>query len=124
MSSLLLDTHVFLWWRIAAPRIEPARKAIAAADEVLVSIASGWECAIKISLGRLRLPEPFERGVADSGFTSLPVDCADIAIVATLPWHHRDPFDRMLIAQAMRGGHRLVTADAAFAAYGIPLLVL
>ena len=112
MTGLLLDTHVFLWWRENSPRLSGrARSSVAAADLVMVSAASAWEAAIKIGLGRLRLPDTFESGVLDSGFERLPVGFAHAEETGRLPPHHRDPFDRMLIAQARVERLTLVTHD-------------
>ncbi len=85
-------------------------------------MASAWEAAIKIGQGRLRLPEPFERGVTASGFLPLPITFEHAETLARLPWHHRDPFDRMLVAQAMVERMTIVTADRVFAAYNIPVV--
>lgn len=121
--SLLLDTHALVWWRALDPRLgEAARRAIAGAERVFVSAASAWEAAIKESRGKLRLPEPFERGVDESGFGRLGVSFEHARRAAALPWHHRDPFDRMLIAQAQGEGLAIVTADRIFAAYGVPVI--
>ncbi len=125
MAGLLLDTHAFLWWREDSPRIpERARAAIAAADLVFVSAASAWEAAIKIELGRLRLPEPFESGVVDSGFERLPIGFAHAEEAGRLAPHHRDPFDRMLVAQARVERLRLVTHDRRLEPYDAPILWL
>ncbi|HEX3345000.1 MAG TPA: type II toxin-antitoxin system VapC family toxin [Polyangiaceae bacterium] len=121
--NLLLDTHVVLWWRGDAERIAPAvREAIASADTVFVSVASAWEIAIKQALGRVRLPETFATGVDRSGFARLTITFEHAAAAARLPRHHADPFDRMLIAQAMAEGLRLVSADRAIARYGADVL--
>lgn len=123
VDRLLLDTHVFLWWRTNDPQLgTAAREAIARADVVLVSAASAWEAAIKARLGRLRLPEPFANGVADSGFRELPVRFPHAQRAAELPRHHDDPFDRMLVAQAEIEGLTLVTHDAAIWQYEILIL--
>lgn len=120
---LLLDTHVFLWWRANDPRLgAEGRQAIAEAGEVLVSAASAWEVAIKVTLGKLELPGPFEGGVDDSGFGKLPVMFAHAERVKALPPHHRDPFDRMLVAQALEEGLLLVTHDRQFDPYRVPTL--
>jgi PIN domain nuclease of toxin-antitoxin system len=120
---LLLDTHVFLWWRADDPHLgAAAREAIAVADLVHVSAASVWEAGIKIRLGRLKLPEPFAKGVADSGFSELPVRFAHAERAADLPGHHSDPFDRVLVAQAQVEGLTLVTHDRAIWQYDVPLL--
>ena len=87
-----------------------------------VSAASGWEVAIKAALGRLRIDEPFAVTVAADDFTELPVTLAHAARLQALPSHHADPFDRMLVAQAMVEGATLVTRDSALGAYGVPVL--
>ena len=123
MTALLLDTHVFLWWRSDVKRISaPARDAIANAPVVFVSAASAWEAAIKMALGRLALPEPFAAGSDASGFQRLPIQFEHAEAAAGLPRHHTDPFDRMLIAQATLEGLTLVTHDRAFDAYGVAIL--
>ena len=121
--KLLLDTHAVLWWQADDRRLPPAaRRAIAVADIVWVSAASGWEVAIKAALGRLRIDEPFAVTVAADDFTELPVTLAHAARLQALPTHHADPFDRMLVAQAMVEGATLVTRDSALGAYGVPVL--
>jgi PIN domain nuclease of toxin-antitoxin system len=111
-QGLLLDTHVFLWWRQNSRRLSAtARNAIAEAPVVLVSAASAWEVAIKSALGRVHLPQPFDVGVEDSGFLELAIDFAHAAAVGQLPLHHSDPFDRMLVAQARVESLILVTHD-------------
>jgi PIN domain nuclease of toxin-antitoxin system len=122
--NLLLDTHVVLWWRADAERIAPAvRQAITSADTVFVSVASAWEIAIKQALGKVRLPEAFATGVDHSGFARLTITFEHAAAAAALPRHHSDPFDRMLVAQAMAEGLRLVSADPAIAMYAADVLV-
>lgn len=121
--GLLLDTHAFLWARMDKSRLtRTVREAIFAAPEVFVSVASAWETAIKIGKNKLRLPESFAAGLHDSGFASLPITLRHAEAVAVLPPHHGDPFDRMLIAQAMVEDLVLVSADRQFAAYGVPIL--
>lgn len=120
---LLLDTHVFLWWRTASSRLgTEAREAIAGAEAVFVSAASAWEAAIKVGLGRLELPDRFEGGVEESGFEKLPVTFAHAEEAGALPHHHRDPFDRMLVAQARTEGLTFVTHDRKVESYGIEIL--
>lgn len=85
---------------------------------MFVSAVSLWEIRLKESLGKLKLPSDFEARLARESFESLPLLAAHTRGVASLPWHHRDPFDRMLIAQAQVAGLKLVTADEAAAAYG------
>ena len=123
MSALLLDTHVFLWWRTNDARLaEAARSAIATAPIVFVSAASAWEAATKIALGRLTIPEPFGRGVDDSGFRRLMIAFEHAEAAAALPRHHADPIDRMLVAQAQLESCTLVSHDRALAPYGATML--
>lgn len=120
---LLLDTHVFLWWSDDDPRLKAKpRRAIAKAETVVVSAASAWEAAIKIALGKLRMRTPFEQAVEINAFECLLISFAHAAAVMSLAPHHRDPFDRMLIAQAIAEGLTIVTHDRRFEPYGIPIL--
>lgn len=122
-ANLLLDTHVFLWWRTTSPHLgAEARKAIAQADAVFVSAASAWEAGIKQALGRLELPDRFEAGVEESGFEKLAVTFAHAERAGALPPHHRDPFDRMLVAQALEERLTLVTHDTRLEPYGVRFL--
>jgi PIN domain nuclease of toxin-antitoxin system len=121
--TLLLDTHVFLWWRLASRRLRPpVRRRIATAPIVLVSAASAWEVAIKTRLGKIDIDEPFAAMVEASGFEPLPITIAHAERTALLPPHHADPFDRMLIAQALSEGATLVTHDRQCEPYDVPLL--
>ncbi len=121
--ALLLDTHVFLWWRTDDARLNAAaRKAISLAEIVFVSAASAWEAHIKMALGKLDLPEPFSTGVADSGFSELPILFAHVEKAAGLPPHHRDPFDRLLIAQAANEHLVLVSHDRVLESYNAAVL--
>lgn len=120
---LLLDTHVVLWWQTDDRRLgREARKAIATADIVWVSAVSGWEAAIKAALGRLRLDEKFRLLVAADDFTELPVALTHTERLLELPPHHGDPFDRLLVAQALAERATLVTHDRALAPYGVPVI--
>jgi PIN domain nuclease of toxin-antitoxin system len=122
-SRLLLDTHVFLWWRGEPARLSSAvRSSIATADIVFVSAASAWEAAIKVSLGRLELPDTVEAGVLASGFEKLLITFSHAEHAAHLPSHHKDPFDRMLVAQAQAEGLTLVTHDRLLEPYGVEIL--
>ena len=121
---VLLDTHAFLWFVADDDRLPPrARTAIAGAEEAFLSMASCWEMAIKISLGKLTLTAPLERflpeQLAINQFQVLPIDLDDAMRVAALPWHHRDPFDRLLAAQALQDRLPIVSADPAFQKYGV-----
>jgi PIN domain nuclease of toxin-antitoxin system len=120
---LLLDTHVFLWWREASERIgDEARRAIGGAAVVFVSAASAWEVAIKVALGKLEIPGSLEDAVHESQFEQLPITFAHTSTLAGLPPHHGDPFDRMLIAQALSEGLTIVTHDRKLGPYGAPTL--
>lgn len=116
---LLLDTHVFLWVVGDSHRLKPkVRRLIEAAERVHVSAASIWEIAIKARLGKIHVDlEALIAAIETSGFVELPVRAAHAAGVAHLPLHHTDPFDRLLIAQALYEPLRLLTADAALAQY-------
>jgi PIN domain nuclease of toxin-antitoxin system len=120
---LLLDTHILLWWLAENPKLSiTARARIAEAEIVCVSAASVWEMAIKVSTGKLRAPNDLEKQLQRHGFVQLSVSVNHALGVATLPRHHTDPFDRMLIAQASFESLTLVTADPQLAAYGVPIL--
>lgn len=122
-NRLLLDTHIFLWWRGDPDRLEAeARQRISMADIVFVSAASAWEAAIKVSLGRLTLPDTLERGVAASGFEKLLITFSHAERAAGLPPFHRDPFGRMLVAQAQSEGLTLVTRDRLLEPYEVNIL--
>ena len=124
---LLVDTHAFLWFVAGDAKLSPtARRALEAANVQLhLSAASVWEIAIKSSVGRLTLPEPVTEYVADkvrAGLHVLAVDWAHAAAVEHLPFHHRDPFDRLLIAQAHAERLPIVTRDRIFRRYGISVV--
>ena len=121
--KLLLDTHVVLWWQRDDRRLgREAREAIATADLVWVSAVSGWEMSIKAALGRLRLAEPFGVLLAADDFTELPMTLAHAGRLADLPPHHADPFDRMLVAQALAERAHLVSHDRSLEPYGVPMV--
>jgi PIN domain nuclease of toxin-antitoxin system len=116
---LLLDTHIFLWAVAGSPLLKPAaRRVIQSADQVYVSAASIWEVAIKARLGKIEVdPNELVAAIEASGFVELPVRAAHAAGVSGLALHHNDPFDRLLIAQALAEPLRLLTADTALARY-------
>jgi PIN domain nuclease of toxin-antitoxin system len=126
--KLLLDTHVLLWAATSPERLAPgARSAIEDGSfDVLVSTVTAWEIAIKQSLGKLELSRPAELWLPEviqkSGFQSAVVDQNAALRVRALPWHHRDPFDRLLVAHALEEGCTVVTRDAVFAEYGVAVL--
>jgi PIN domain nuclease of toxin-antitoxin system len=120
---LLLDTHALLWWLADEGLNAPAREAIAdPANLVAVSAASAWEISIKKALGKLAAPDDLEQQVQDGGFEALPISLAHGVAAGLLPRHHDDPFDRMLIAQAIAEGLTIVTRDKRFDDYGVALL--
>jgi PIN domain nuclease of toxin-antitoxin system len=122
---LLLDTHVLLWFIAGSDRVTPAaRQVITRPDNLtLVSIATLWEMAIMASLGRFRSKEALEpfilRQLELNGFHLLHVQPSHACRVAALPFHHRDPFDRLLAAQCLCDDLTLISSDAAFDAYGV-----
>jgi PIN domain nuclease of toxin-antitoxin system len=109
----LLDTHILLWWLANDPRLsKTARICIAnPAHKIFVSAVSIWEIAVKKSLGKLSVPDNFIAATAKAGFEALPVTFAHAMRVVSLPLHHNDPFDRLLIAQALEQGFVLITQD-------------
>ncbi|TVS21060.1 MAG: type II toxin-antitoxin system VapC family toxin [Planctomycetaceae bacterium] len=125
---LLLDTHAMYWYIEGAPQLSPTAQVLIqdATNEVLISPASYWEIAIKISIGKWQLNQPYERFVDIAlnqyGFQALPILPTHTAMLIRLPFHHRDPFDRLLVSQAMVEGIPIVGNDRAFDAYGISRL--
>jgi len=123
--TLLLDTQALLWFLLDDPRLSvKAREGIIAKDSLIfVSPASLWEIAIKISLGKYALPVPFavfwENQLRINEFTLLPVSVSHAALIADLPFHHRDPFDRLIIAQSLVESIPVVGSDNAFDSYGV-----
>ncbi len=126
--KLLLDTHAVLWFYLADPQLSAAASAaiIDPANEKYVSPASYWEVAIKISIGKYAIAEPFEdfwrKAIDLNGFQILAVLPRHAAKVATLPFlpnRHRDPFDRLIVAQALVEGMNLVSADSLLETYGV-----
>lgn len=123
---LLLDTHILLWSLSGDPRLGKAEALILdAANEVMVSTASYLEIAIKASQGKIaaNLAE-IRSAVAESGFDELSVTGSHAEMLVTLPWHHKDPFDRLLVAQALAEPLRLITVDAWVARYSDTVILL
>jgi PIN domain nuclease of toxin-antitoxin system len=121
---LLLDANALLWWLADDVGLAtPAREAIAdPATDVLVSAATVWEVGIKRELGKLRAPQDLIGAIDASGFEGLPITLADADRASQLPLHHRDPIDRMLVAQAARLDAVIVSRDLAFAPYEVNVL--
>jgi len=121
---LLLDTHTFLWTLVAPDRLSKnAAQAIAAEEsEVFVSVVSPWEMAIAKALGRMDPPDNLEAQLEKKRFILLPVSLRHTHVIETLPHHHRDPFDRMLVAQAQVEGLTIVTVDRLLRRYPVSLL--
>lgn len=120
---LLLDSHVVLWWLDDDPQLGAgAREMIAGADDVAVSVVTLWELGIKKALGKLDFPDDLDVCVEEEGFGLLPITAEHAVAAPTLPPHHGDPFDRMLLAQAISERRSIVTADEALIIYGVPLV--
>ena len=117
---LLIDTHLILWWLNDDPLLSRIGSALIADpnNTVFVSPISTWEIWLKKSLGKLELPDQFEEALAKEEFEALPLTTAHTRLVADLPWYHRDPFDRMLIAQAKAADLTFLTADQQLLPYG------
>lgn len=125
--KLLLDTHAYVWFVVDDPRLsKKARRRIEAVDTVLyLSAASVWELAIKTSLGRFKVDGSFRDYIEErfmSGIRPLAIDWTHGAAVADLPWHHKDPFDRLIIAQSLVEKMPVVSGDPLFKAYGVDLI--
>jgi PIN domain nuclease of toxin-antitoxin system len=121
---LLLDTPALLWWLADDGLTDRARDAVADhANLVMVSAVSAWEISIKKALGKLTAPNDLERQIDQGGLTPLPITIRHGITAGALPRHHDDPFDRMLIAQAVAEGLTIVTHDKRFADYNVATLV-
>jgi PIN domain nuclease of toxin-antitoxin system len=126
--KLLLDTHVLLWSATDPDRLAPVARAALedGTHDVFVSVVTAWEIAVKQSIGKLELAAPAERWLPEvlkrTGFEVAELGLSAALRVRGLAWHHRDPFDRFLIAQALDEGYTIVSRDTAFDAYGVALL--
>ncbi|MEO7299652.1 MAG: type II toxin-antitoxin system VapC family toxin [Verrucomicrobiota bacterium] len=126
--KLLLDTHALLWFISNDSQLsDSARKNIENPEsEKFVSAASLWEIAIKLSLGKVKLPRPFDQVFPQqleiNGFNLLPISCGHLNRIVSLPFHHRDPFDRLLIAQATSDEMTILTRDPEFSKYSVKVL--
>ena len=125
---LLLDTHAFLWFVLDDPQLTAQADALISDpnNDVEISPASYWEIAIKVSIGKYSLPEPYDvficREIATNDFRVLHIEPKHTALVSEMPFHHKDPFDRLLVAQAKVEGLPIVSGDTALDAYGIARL--
>ena len=126
--KVLLDTHTFLWFIQGNAKMSASSRSVIEdpSNQSFVSMASLWEMAIKFSLQKLNLGQPFDRLIpqqlVQNGFGLLPISVGHVTGVVSLPFHHRDPFDRLLIAQAKMEQMPIVSCDAAFDSYGIARL--
>jgi PIN domain nuclease of toxin-antitoxin system len=124
LTSLLLDTHALLWALGDPDRLSSAARSVleSRATPAYASAASVWEISIKRRSGKLTAPDDLIAQAEEAGFDSLPIAASHAWRAGELPLHHRDPFDRMLIAQALADGLTVVTKDPVFASYGVPTL--
>jgi len=121
---VLLDTHALLWALDASPRLSATARAVIedTGNVILVSVASAWEIASKQAQGRLEVPDELEAALAAAGFVKRLITFADVRRLAALPLHHSDPFDRILVAQALEDGAPVVTQDPLVARYPIQVI--
>jgi len=120
---LLLDTHAALWYMAGSDRLtDEAHQQILVAERVYVSVASAWEIEVKRALGKLSAPADLAQAFAAVGFEALNIELSHAVAAAKLPEFHQDPFDRLIIAQAVIEGLTVVTADAIIGKYDVPVL--
>ena len=125
---LLVDSHALIWYFGQVDRLSQAAEKLLTdpVNDLLLSVASYWEIAIKVGLGKLNITLPFDdyinRMISDLRLATLPIQIPHASALTTLPQHHRDPFDRMLVAQSLVENIPIVSADSAFDAYGITRL--
>jgi PIN domain nuclease of toxin-antitoxin system len=122
---LLLDTHILLWWLGSHPRLSrAARDTIIAAEEVYVSAVAAWEIEIKVSLGKLEFRGDLAKHIDNSGFRALPISLRHAIAAGQLPQHHKDLFDRMLIAQGQTERLTILSVDATFRTYDVDVVLV
>lgn len=121
---VLLDTHALIWSLEDSPRLSPVARGVIedAGNVILASATSAWEISIKKALGRLAAPDDLEAAIEAAGFTKRTITFADAYRVGALPMHHSDPFDRMLVAQALQDGVPIVTCDPQVARYPVQII--
>ncbi|MCL2453886.1 MAG: type II toxin-antitoxin system VapC family toxin [Micrococcales bacterium] len=124
MSRVLLDTNVLIWATVSSSRLTPAWRDLLLdpSNDVFFSSVSVAEISIKASLGKLDMPDEYVAVLARSGYEELTLTASHAQALRTLPWHHRDPFDRLIVAQALVEDLAVMTSDAAFAQYGTALV--
>ena len=122
--DLLLDTHALLWWLADDPKLGPGARAHIAksTNAVYVSAAAAWEIAVKRAAGKLEAPGDIREWIEEEGFLELPIEVAHAVASAELPWHHRDPFDRLMIAQARHDELTLIARDDEIDRYDVPVI--
>jgi PIN domain nuclease of toxin-antitoxin system len=124
--KVLLDTHTFLWAITDERRLSPKGRSLLGSADLWWSVVSLWEALTKVQIGKLTLPQPagafLTSELASNGVRVLPVTLGHVLRVETLPLHHRDPFDRLLIAQSLEEGWPIVTADPQFARYPVEVI--
>lgn len=123
-SNLLIDTHVLLWWLADDDRLSPdvSSRISKGGNSIIVSPATAWEIEIKRAMGKLDCPDDLEQQIAASAFAILPITLRHATVAGRLPLHHKDPFDRLLIAQAQVEGLTILTADERIGAYDIDVM--
>src|SRR5689334_1309253 len=127
-NELLLDTHIFIWWADKPEKLSPAVLSALEdeTNELLLSVASVWEMQLKMQVGKLKLSLPLQELIRNQQETNdlnvSPVALPHVLALDALPFHHKDPFDRLLIAQSIVEGLTIVSADSQFSAYGVQLL--
>jgi PIN domain nuclease of toxin-antitoxin system len=121
---LLLDANAFVWWVASSPRLAATAQSVIAdsTNDIIVGVGAVWELTIKRALGKLHFPFDFETELRNENFAILPISFAHLRTLDGLPHHHGDPFDRLLIAQALAEGIPIATADGRFAAYGVQII--
>jgi PIN domain nuclease of toxin-antitoxin system len=122
--KIIIDTHTFLWFINEQPELSATIKTLIESDtDVLLSVVSLWEIAVKVSIGKMTLPDAFERFIPEqlmiNDIEILPIALPHLTLISALPFHHRDPFDRLLIAQSIVEDLPITSIDKAFDAYGV-----
>lgn len=117
----LCDTHILIWLMDDSPQLGPETRRILLEEDVKISLVSVWEIAIESSLGKLNITDNLKRAIGEAGFTILDISLDHVVHVQDLAWHHRDPFDRLLISQAICDGLVLITHDRKLNHYGARL---